>query len=371
MRTFAIGAVLTLSLPILVFGAEFRSGDNPSVQMGESIQDDIYIAGGSISSAGSVSGDLIIPGVTILVSGPVGQDLIAGGGNITLTGTVGDDARVGGGSISIQGRVNGDLVAGGGTVSVGSQVGGDAVLGGGSVRIDAPILGDVRAGGGSIYINAPISGNVEIDADKLELGPAAVINGSLTYRSPKEMTKADEARILGAINYEPRERGQGKAVATLVSFWLVLKVLMLLALSLVLGLVFRRFSKEVVNSAASSPWLELGRGLVTVIVLPVASILLFITVIGIPFGILGLIALIALGIMAAALSPILIGSLLYKWITKSETYAVSWQSILLGILAYIILWFIPIIGWIILALFWLAALGANVGLKWRIAKEWR
>ncbi len=374
-RTLALSALALVLVPVAASAATFHTGENISIS--ERIQDDAYLAGGSVSSIGAVAGDLFAGGGAVLVTGVVGEDLFAGGGNVTLAGDVGGDARVGGGSVLLQGRIGGDALVGGGQVTIlSSEVAGDLVVGGGVVRIDAPVRGNIRMGGGEIYLNAPVSGAVTVyRVDSLTLGPKALIRGSLTYASSQELTMDPGAQVLGDISYEPRAKrefkGKAFAAAAFLSAWFVLKTLMVLVSSLVIGLTFRRYSATVIGTVAASPWLELGRGFVTVIVLPALSVLLLMTVVGIPLGVLGFVGLIALSIAGCALTPVLLGALLYKRIKKMDEYVVSWKTILLGTAAYAILALIPVIGWAAIAFSSLSLIGAAVGLKWRIAKEWR
>lgn len=254
----------------------------------------------------------------------------------------------------------------------GGQVGGDLLAGGNTVNIEAPVQGKVRVSGAKVYINSSVAGNVNIDAAQLELGPKTVINGNLTYKSPKEMIKDGGARIIGTVSYEPKAaRVANRPFKAFISFWVIMKALMILVLAFILGLVFKRYSDKAVETVFKSPWPALGKGILTVIVLPIASILLLATVVGIPLGILGIVSIIAICIFSFALAPILMGSLLYKWIGKKEGYSVSWKVILLGVLAYIVIGLIPFAGFIINGLFCLAAIGTIVSLKWQIAKEWR
>jgi hypothetical protein len=272
-------------------------------------------------------------------------------------GTVGDDVLIGGGQVTLSG----------------AGIGGDLLIGGGVVRIDTPIEGDVVIGGGEVYLNSIINGNVKAEADLLELGPNAVIVGDFSYRSSKEVVVDEKAQVLGVTSFEPRAKDEkeGNNFTGLISFWILIKTLSVLALALVLGLVFKVYSMNAVKSAIVSPWLNLGRGFALLIILPILSVFLFVTLIGIPFGVLSIFGLVIMIILASAIAPILLGSLLYKWMTKKEEYAISWKTILLGVFAYTILCFIPIVGWIAIVALFLASLGAVVETHWGIVKDWR
>ena len=370
------GVIFTLvCVPVLVSAAEMRAGDQPSLAANEKISDDFYIAGGNVSSAGAITGDLIAAGGNILINSAVTQDILAGGGSITILGTIGDDVRVGGGNITVSGAVKGDVVVAGGQTQIsGVGVGGDVVWAGGTIRIEAPVGGDLKLGGGEVYINAPIKGNVEFKGDKLTLGPAATIQGNLTYTSPKEAVLESGAVVSGETKYEPSKsmhEGTKGAAATFFSLALFTKFLMTLACALVVGLIFTKYANAMVEGAVEKPLLELGRGFIILIVTPIASIVLLITVLGIPLGILGLLGFVAICIFASIAGPILLGSVAYKLAMKPHEYQVTWLTILIGAVLYSILGWIPIIGWLAKFIIFLIALGVTMKLKWDIAKNWR
>jgi hypothetical protein len=365
--------ILVIALPALSLAAEFRTGEQPTVQSDEKIADDMYLAGGSITNGGVVNGDLIAGGGNIITIGDVKADVLAGGGNVNILSNVADDVRAFGGTILIVGKVGGDVVAGGGQVNIGGPgVGGDALIGGGTVRIDAPIAGKLIIGGGDVYINAPIGGDVRIMAEKITLGSRAVISGNLIYKAKKEIIKEAGAVVQGKITFELLERKNfsPKTFAAVFSVFLVWKFFALLVGALLAGLVFRRYSKEITAIATQKPLLELGRGFLTVIVLPIASILLFFTLVGIYLGVFGLLCFAITMLFSLIMTPIVVGSIVYRYFSKNEL-EISWKTILLGVFLFMLLGFVPFVGHLAQALLTLLTLGAIVALKMRIIKDWR
>ena len=369
--------VLLLVSPVLTFAAEFRAGQQPSFTSGEKTGENLYMVGGTVVSAGSADKDLLVAGGTALVSGPVVGDLFVVGGNITVLSPVSGDMRVGGGNIMISGNILGDAVVGGGQIILsGKSIGGDAAIAGGTVRMDTEVKGNVKIAGGEIYINAPVGGDADIKAEKLTLGPNADIKGNLKYQATKLVTIEEGGKVRGETVFtELKGRDGAKKSAGVIlgffTFVLVAKFLMLLATALIVGLVFRRYSKELVEKATVNPLKELGRGVVTLIVLPILSIILLITIIGIPLGILGLLSFVMLFIYATIITPIFLGALVYKWISRKSDYVVNWKTILLGTVVYFLLGLIPFLGWIAICVAVAITLGAALNIKWQVVKEWR
>lgn len=364
-----------LSVPTLLLAAEVRTGDTASHPKNETLTDDLYLLGGSITSSGIVRGDITAFGGNILINGEVTDDVAAGGGTVTILSDIGDDVRVGGGTVVIQGAVTGDIFAAGGQVTVASErVGGDVTIGGGVVKIDAPIAGNLTIGGGDVRINSVITGTVDIQAERITLGPDARINGMFTYKSPTEATLESGAVVEGetAFTKSPDVREAAKlGLLAFFSIWFVAKMFMVFSGALVIGYVLQRFSDEFVARATMRPLSEFGRGVIFFIVTPIVSVLLLFTVIGIAFGVLGLLAFTGVLIVGSMLAPILIGSVVHKVIFKQQEYEVSWKTILTGTALYFIFAAIPFVGPLVTFAVTLTAIGTMLAIKGKVLGEWR
>lgn len=365
-------AFAVLAMPIAVYAAELRTGDQPSIGVNETITEDLYIAGGNVSSAGSLRADLVAAGGNVVVNGDVTGDATVAGGAITILGNVGDDVRAAGGNILVQGAVGGDVAFGAGQAVLGGPgIGGDVLGGGGTVRLDAPVVGDVRIGGGDVYLNSTIGGNVEVYAEKLTLGENARIEGNLSYTAVAGVSMEEGAVVSGETNFKKRDGAISVGgVVAIVSFALLGTMLAQLAAGLLLGLVFRRYAVRIVENASEHPLLEVGRGLVVFIVLPIFSIILLSSVIGVPLGMLGLFTFGALFMYLWIMTPVVLGSFAYRSFFGGD-FSVSWKTILLGVFIYTLLGIIPIVGWLVQILLVLLTLGTTVKVKWEIAREWQ
>ena len=366
-------AVALVVVPVVSFAADFRAGQDASVGAKEVLPSNAYLAGATVTSAGAVTGDVTAAGGSVLVSGPVGADVLAAGGTVTVLSDIPGDVRVAGGNILIDGKVGGDVVVGGGQVVIaGAGVEGDVLVGAGTVRIGAPVAGKVIVRGGSVYIDAPIQGNVDIQADTVTLGKDAVIQGSLTYTASKEFVQEDGAVVNGKVTFtqHARRAAPAAAMAAFVSVWLLVKSLVLLMCALLLSYVLRRFSKEVVTKATERPWFELFRGFCVVVLLPIVSGILLVTLVGIPLGILGFLSLGALLVVSWIVSPIVVGSIVYHYFSKKE-YEVSWKTTLLGVVIYSLVSIIPLVGWLAAALLLFVVVNIVATLVWGALSQWR
>ncbi|MCC2630413.1 MAG: hypothetical protein K0S38_222 [Candidatus Paceibacter sp.] len=357
MKKLLLGLVIVIAVAPLVVGAsEFQSGNSYALQRNQVVGSDLYVAGGTVSVDGAVQGDAVLAGGTITLTGSTTQSVLAAGGNLSLRGTVGDDIRAAGGNVSVGGVVTHDVVLAGGQVIVesGTTVGGDAVLAGGSVTMAGQVAGKALLTGGDIIISGTVNGPVDVQAGSLTISKTAIIRGSLTYHSPNPATIENGSQIAGPINYTPIAK-PSPASHLVPAF---VKFLTLFVSALLLGLVLKRLSFLVVSHARMQFWWSLLRGCILLIVTPFVVVILLVTVIGIPLGVIVLLLYIAMIMLAYLMTPIIAGALLNKWVFKQPEYDVTWQTILIGTAAVVILSYIPFIGWLANFILLLMVLGS-------------
>lgn len=368
--------ISALIVPAVALGAEVRTGETPTFSATETVQNDLYLLGGTISSGGKVKGDLILGGGTVVVNGPVSQDILIGGGTISVLSDTGDDVRIGGGNITLAGKVGNDVVVAGGQTQISGAVGGDVIWAGGTLTLSAPVAGNLQLIGGEATINSHISGNVKFNGTKLTLGKDAIIDGTLDYKAVEKAVMEEGAKVMGETTYT--EQGGTKksplspaGILAILSAFFFGKFIAALLLALALGLSFKRCSFAIINNATAHPVLEIGRGLIVLIVLPIASVIALITLIGIPFGALGLLLFGLLCLTSSAWAAVLVGTLVHKQFYKPADYQLTWKTVLAGVLIFSLLGFIPLIGGIAKFVLVLLALGSLVKVIWDSGKEWR
>src|SRR4051794_21931294 len=98
-------ALVAALLPASASAAEVRQGNNVLVAAGETINDDLYVFGGSLDVRGTVNGDVVFFGGTSTIGGVITGDLLVAGGTTTITGEVRGTVRPSGGTTNITGRV--------------------------------------------------------------------------------------------------------------------------------------------------------------------------------------------------------------------------------------------------------------------------
>lgn len=346
-----VAAALTIAaavawLPVSALAADLRQGNDVSVGSGETINDDLYVAGGTITLDGTVNGSLIVAGGTVSVAGTVSRDVMVAGGTINLSGHVGGSIRAAGGNISISGPVEQDTVIAGGMVDIGSKasVGRDLVLAGGTATVAGPIGRNVTLGSGTLTLRSKVGGNIKGNVDHLTLDGAQVA-GNLDYTSANQVQLVNGAHVAGTITrHQPTARGDG---GNAFLGWLR-ALIGIAALGLIFLFLLPRLSTRSIDTLRAQPWLSLGIGAAIVVATPIVAVIIFI--IGLLIGGWWLaLLLIPIWILACALgyvvSAFLTGRLVFArlgWGAYADVLA-----LLAGLLILAIVTVIPIIGWLV------------------------
>jgi cytoskeletal protein CcmA (bactofilin family) len=345
-----------------VAALERRSGDPVNVRAGETIDDDLAVAGGRLTIGGHVTGDVFIAGgeITILPSAQIDGDLIAAGGEILVSGVVGGDARIAGGTLELNGTINRNVTAFGSEITLGpnATVKGNWISGSESVFLQGTIDGNATLGAADVALAGRIGRNAELAVEDLSIQPTARIGGNLTYVSddPQAVPAGTvQGQTQHVASPKPqREEQRGPDVAGIV-FGLIL-----LAGTVIVGLLLAWLAPGFYPAAQTvlerQALLAFAVGLVTLIVTPILAIILMITVLGLPLGILGLVAYFVsmyIGWLAAgtALAGLLVGLVR----RQGRPVAVGWL-VALGVIGLYSLTRIPFAG------FWFAFVVLCLGL---------
>lgn len=371
-----------LAVPAAVAHAfDVRSGNNIIVESGETIDGNLYAAGSQVVVDGTVEGDVFCAGSTVAINGTVNGDIFCAGSSLTVNGTVNGDVRAAASELSINGPITGGMTAFGSAININSagSLGSNILAFGATLRADGPVGGDIQFFGASLLLNSGVDGDVIFYGTKqntsgnepaVTLRPKAAIGGNLSYYQGVEHSVSEGASIAGETIVMEHKAGGPKDAGKwlgMFSLWLLLWGLfggLVMALAIV-GF-FPKQTRATLDVMLTRPGGSIGWGLVTVIVAPVIIILLMVTVIGIPLGILSAVLLVVMTMLAKVLSGIGVGALAAHWFKwKMSLY---WQSVI-GIILAVVIFSIPFIGWAIGCVAFLWAFGGVVLRKREMYKE--
>jgi hypothetical protein len=320
----------------------------------------LYTVGGNVAVNSNIVGDLVVAGGMVTLDGSVEQDVMAAGGTLLLNGQIGGDARIAGGNITISSAISGDLLIGGGniTISERASIGGDLVIGGGNVTINAPVRGMLRIAGGNVTINSRIeNGGTAVVDQRITFGPRAEIPGRFTYRAPEEARVQDGANV-PSLEFTKLEKRGGRNVAGLLTAAFLIKLLAWIVAGLLLVKFRKRFVYGVTTSVQEKPWENLGWGLVGIIVIPILTVLLFVTFIGYYVGLIVLFSFILAIIIVNLLAALVLGYIALRYMSRTGESPVDWQAIVIGVVVLTLVRWIPFVGWIVCAILFLMTFGA-------------
>ena len=370
------GLVITLVIVLLtlftsapVLAADLRSGDNITVASGDVVDDDLYIAGSNITIDGTVNGDLVAVGNTITVNGEVKGSIIAAAQTINVNGKSGRAARLAAQTVNINGNMSGDLVVFCSEINIArqAQVGRDFLFGASNVRVEGLVGRNVKGGGNEVTIANSVGGNVDLTVDKLTLAPGANIQGDLTYTSENDANIQSGAEVGGKSTHNVPEVKKPAPFSGIGGK--LLGFLMALVTGVIIILIASRRSASIADSIRSRPLASLGWGAAILFATPVAAIIVCITVIGIPVGLIALVLYAIAIYISQVFVGLLLGQLIIERFRGVESKAIMIGALALGLFILTLLQWIPYLGfWVGLAVA-LFGLGAMVVSVLRLRNE--
>ena len=365
LAALVVVMLVTVFAAVPVLAADLRSGDTVTIASGEVIDDDLYIAAANTIIDGTVNGDIFGVGTTITINGIVNGGVSIAGQTLTVNGRITHGARLAGTNINVNGNIDGDLLAAGTTVNVAStaKIGGDLVVGAGTVRVDGLVEGYIKGAAGEVTLTNGVGGDIELKVDNLTVASMANIQGNLTYTSDNEANIQSGAQIAGTTTRKiPEARIQTEVAPFFGIGGKVVAFLMTLLAGIVVVLVAPRRAASVAASIRHKPWLSLGWGAVILFATPIAAIITFITVVGVPVGLIGL-ALYGIGIYLSQIAVgLFIGYGIIGYFRKVETRGILVGALALGFTILTLLKLIPYVGiplWLATVLFGLGAMALS------------
>jgi len=325
-----------------------RTGNQVTVAKGETINETLLIAGQSITVDGDVKGDIICVGQNIDINGAVEGDIICAGQNITVANSVLGSVRAAGQTLKIDGSVGRNATVAGQTIATDAAVAGEMVFAAQHATIGGKIGKNIAGAANSIIVGGQIGGNADFKDSDLTLQNGGQIAGVLNYSSANEMS-GQSGQVLGGINrtipqpkeniiftkpQETIEQKIGDKIAGLVFN---------LALALVLVFFFKNFIRKFSCILLEKPGRSLGWGFVILIMVPAASVLLTLTIIGIPVAIIAILIYLAALYLACVVAAIAVGRKITQsyWKSKQDS---RYVPAVLGIIVMWILFALPVIG---------------------------
>ncbi|MDX6680296.1 MAG: hypothetical protein QOG94_335 [Solirubrobacteraceae bacterium] len=177
----------------------------------------------------------------------------------------------------------------------------DVVVIDGDVLVRGTVDGDLVAIAGDVTVRGKVTGNVVTIAGKSVLGRRAQVGGDLTYVEHKPRV-ARGAKVAGKTKKYDTDKLTGPLGVAAIGFWVAVGV-SLLVLGLLLLLLAPRAADALGRTARAKGGVSIGVGVLAFILLPIIAFVALVSVVGFPFGVgllLALLPLYAIGYVTAA-----------------------------------------------------------------------
>ena len=283
-------AVAILSLPAVAFGVVV-STNVYFVEADVTESEDVYVAASSARVLGTIDGDLVIAAGDVTVAGTVTGDLVvASHGAVSVSGDVGGSVRGVARDVRISGSVADDVAVTAVTIDVSGSVGRDVLLLAASIdvtgSVDRDILGRVQ----TATLDGAIGGDVDVLVGSLTLGPELTVDGDVIYRAGSDADVSSSAEVAGSLSRLPTTGSF--VVRAVLLFVNVIHLLSFAFAGLLLLWLFNPTMAAAVGEVEERPFRAIGLGLITLVVAPVAVVVLVFSLIGIPVGLVLLLLLV-------------------------------------------------------------------------------
>jgi cytoskeletal protein CcmA (bactofilin family) len=246
-----------------------------------------------------------------------------------------------------------------GDVTVRGPVRGDVVSTLGNVKVYAPVGGDVRAEFGNVYIDSRIRGDVDVGHGEVDWGSRAFVDGDF-YCPSCEMEGLPENRIVGEAKFGmdsnfDRSSG-GSRVLGLVGWFF--GALVFVAISVLAAV----FAPRQLSSSARKIEESFGRsllvGLVSVPAAVVLSVVLAVSLVGIPLLLLAAPAYLAFVFFGALVAAYFLGRRVL--LATGRYHAGNALAAAIGALILSAAYLVPFVGELLLYGFALLGSGAAI-----------
>lgn len=304
-----------IAYPTFGLTAETRTAGDVAIGQGERIADDLYVAAGTFEFTGRADRDVIVAAGEATIGGTIAGSVQLAAGQTEITGTIDGSLRVLSGTVRLSGRVGGDVVMAGGQIEVpsGGEIGGNLIVAGGTVEVQGNVTGDVSGYAMQATLGGTIQGSVDVNTSNLDILDTAQITGPVTYASRQDADIDANAQLAQGIEQEevspwgggdnPLSRASGSLLRTL---W-----------ALVAGTLLVIAAPRLVNQLGSNGkrlLRSLVTGVIALIAVPILAIVLMVTVIGIPAGIV----LLTVFFVALYLTQVIVGATIGRFVLPNS-----------------------------------------------------
>ena len=405
-RIFLFGAVALLILFALaspLSAASIRSADILTIEAGEVIDDDLFVAANTIVINGVVKGDLVAVSSNLIVNGDIHGSILYLGQSFVMNGTVKGTVYTAGTSMTVgpDTEIGRNLLFAGYSYrsEAGSSVERDLLVAGYQATLNGQVHRNVYASLGAFELNGRVGGDVQAVVETpdetfnpalfigfngqplpppvqpgMRVGPEAIVEGQIRYTSAREQTTGFASEPRGGVIYTapavattttPAQLAQSVNPTlnwTLARLREMVTLFLLGALALwLMPKLFTAMGEQAQNhTLLAAAWgilvMLIGYGgslLLTIFVFAAIAGLAALTLAGLATSFFGLtlstlgFAFTAFSMLVAYGSKLVVLFPVSKWLLEKAIPAWSnfaWVTLMLGVIVFVLLASIPWIG---------------------------
>ena len=237
---------------------------------------------------------LFMPASSAYAQSPNGSDVFLLGQNYTLKSdkTLDGSIAVIGGNVNIEkdALVNGDTVVVGGNLSIDGKVNGEVVIVGGNLTISDKINGSIVVVGGQVQLakTAVVTGDITTMGGQVKKEPGAEVGGNIVNNAPP--VNIPDVPNVPTIPNIPNTPNTPSVDVNINPFWEAASVLGRAIVVALIGMLLTLFLQpqleRVSDAITQQPLMAGSFGLLTLIVTPVAIIIMAVTILLIPVALI-------------------------------------------------------------------------------------
>lgn len=279
------GLMMALSMPGAASAVQYHTHDpNYTLPAGTTIHDELIVTGGSMKIDGTVEGDLVVVGANATINGHVTGDVFFSGRSLTVQGTVDGNVRAWGSEVYIRGKVAKNILCFSGSLALeaDSEIGQDVFVFTGDVSVDGHIGRNLDAHGGQVEINGSVGQNVKAEGDGLTIGATGVIKGSTSFTGPRNAQVDSRAKLASPLEFT--QKVEHPEYSSSRYYWhRALSWGAAFIFGMILILLLGDFFAAV--ASGTERFESFGIGLLLLIAVPILSVIVCFTIVGLPVGI--------------------------------------------------------------------------------------
>ena len=255
---------------------------------GQVIANDLIVMAKTVRIEGTIEGDLIALAQSVTVNGHVAGDVLVAAQRLDVNGRVDGSVRAAGEFHDLNGSIGRNVTVFGEMVQLhaGAEVEGSFTSASESSNLAGRVGRDVIIFAETAELDGAVGGGARLFGERLVIGPHAAIQGEIRIHGAEEPEVSPEANLTTPPEIEPFEEPPTHVTAA-TFLWRFLAWSAAFVYGMMVFLLAPRFFGSVLQSMPRYG-IAIGIGAAALVTIPVLAVIVCLTLVGLPLGLLGL-----------------------------------------------------------------------------------